>query len=779
MAAAPMKFGIGQPVPRVEDRRFVLGQGQYIADIQIGDALHAAFLRSPHAHARFSFADLSRARALEGVAGIYTPEDFAELGGLRCLWTVNNSDGSLTPPKPYPVTADRVTFHVGDIVAMAVAETEHIAQDAIEAIDVHWEPLSAVVDMTDALGDGAPQLFAGAPGNVAYDNHFGDAAATAEIFATAPHVARTSVVNNRLIANYIEPRGAVSEYDPAQRRFTLHATSQGVHGLRDQIADDILRIPRDSLRVVTRDVGGGFGTKLLLYREYPLVLEAARRLGRPVRWIADRTEHFVGDAQARDNVTHAEMALDSNGRFLAMRLDILSNLGGYPSQTGPFVAYVGASMATGPYDIGVLHARVRGIYTNTVPVDAYRGAGNPEATYVLERLVDECAHLLTMPREEIRARNFIKPAQMPYRTPTGRVYDVGEFEGAMRASLANADYAGFEGRVEESKTLGKLRGFGFASYVEATAWGDGEEGSIQLDADGLFTVLIGTQSTGQGHQTAYAQVAAQFFDVPPSQVHVVQGDTDRVRSGVGTGGSRSIPIGAVMLGKASEKLIGKLKELVADALETDVRDLEIASGGIRVAGTDRSIAFPEIAGLPGATPERLKAVDSFTPPDATYPNGTHCCEVDIDPETGAVRLERYTVVDDFGVTLNPMLLRGQAHGGIAQGVGQALLEGAVYSEEGALVTGTLMDYGVPRADNLPDIHFETRNIPSTTNPMGLKGAGEAGSVAASPAVINAVCDALWRAYGTCRIDMPATPQATFRAIRRAMSAGSNASTSRR
>jgi carbon-monoxide dehydrogenase large subunit len=662
-------------------------------------------------------------------------------------------------------------FHAGDIVAMAVAETEEIARDAIEAIGVAWEPLDAVVDMREAMRDAAPELFSGAPGNVAYDNHFGDAAATDAIFANAAHVVRLDAVNNRLIANYVETRGAVAEYDSARRHFTLHVASQGVHGLRDLIADEILRISRDSLRVVTPDVGGGFGTKLLLYREYPLLLEAARRLGRPVRWIADRSEHFLGDAQARDNVTRAEMALDAEGRFLALRLDILSNLGGYPSQTGPYVAYVGASMATGVYDIGALHARVRGVYTHTIPVDAYRGAGNPEATYVLERLADQCARQLGMPPEEIRARNFIKPERMPYRTQTGRVYDAGEFEGAMRASLANADRAGFEARVVEATTRGKLRGFGFACYIEATAWGDGEEGSIQLDPDGDFTVLIGTQSTGQGHQTAYAQVASHYFDVPLHRVRVVQGDTDRVRTGAGTGGSRSIPIGAVMLGRASEKLVATLKDLAADRLEADVRDLEIAGGAIRVAGTDRAIDFLEIAKLPGATAERLKSVDAFTPPDATYPNGTHCCEVEIDPETGAVRIERYTVVDDFGVTLNPMLLRGQAHGGIAQGVGQALLEGAVYSEDGALMTGNLLDYGVPRAGDLPNIHFETRNVPSTTNPMGLKGAGEAGSVAAPPAVINALADALWRAYGACEIDMPATPLSVFRAIRKASGGG--------
>jgi carbon-monoxide dehydrogenase large subunit len=657
------------------------------------------------------------------------------------------------------------THHVGDIVAMVVADTTLEARDAAELISVTWEDLPAVTDMEAALRPDAPLVFAGAPGNVAYDTHIGDKQETDKAFAGAAHTVRIRIVNPRAVANYMEPRSAVGEYDAKSGRFTLNAGSQGVHILQGLIANQILKIETANLRVVTQDVGGGFGTKNMLYREYPLVLEAARRLGRSVGWLADRSEHFVGDAQGRDNVTTAEMALDSEGRFVALRVDILGNLGGYLSMFAPYIPWLGASMATGCYHIDALHARVRGIYTHTVPVDAYRGAGRPEAAYVLERLVDACAHKLGIAPEELRARNFVKPDQMPYHTHTDRDYDVGDFEGAMRACLKKADQSGFKRRADDARARGKIRGFGFASYVECTAWGEGEEGSVGLDRNGDFTVLIGTQSTGQGHETAYAQIVAQYLDVPIERVKVVQGDTDRIPTGNGTGGSRSIPIGAVMVTRASETLVGSLKELAADKLEAAVADLEIADGQVRIAGTDRAISYSEVAALPGAA-AKLTATESFAPPSATYPNGTHACEVEIDPDTGVTTIVRYSVVDDFGFTLNPMLLAGQVHGGIAQGAGQALMEQAVFDDDGQLLTASFLDYCMPRADDLPEFDFETRNVPSTTNPMGLKGAGEAGSIGSTPAVMNAVADALWRAYRVEHIDMPATPFAVYSAIKR-------------
>jgi aerobic carbon-monoxide dehydrogenase large subunit len=765
MNIQPTKFGVGQSVKRVEDIRFVSGRGAYASDAVDKADLKAVFLRSPYGHAKFRIDDIEAARAAPGVRAVYVASDFAALGDLPCLAPVANSDGSNTPMKPYPIMASDEAQHVGDIITMVVADTTVQARDAAELISVTWEELPVVTDMEEALRPGAPLVFADAPGNIAYDGHIGDKQEADQAFAGATHTVRIKVVNPRAVANYMEPRSAVGEYDAQSGRFLLNAGSQGVHILQGLIAK-ILKIESANLRVVTQDVGGGFGTKNMLYREYPLVLEAARRLGRSVGWLSDRSEHFVGDAQGRDNVTTAEMALDSEGRFVALRVDILGNLGAYLSLFAPYIPWLGATMATGPYHIDALYARCRGIYTHTVPVDAYRGAGRPEAAYVLERLVDACAHKLGIAPEELRARNFIKPDQMPYHTHTDRDYDVGDFEGAMRACLKKADQSGFKRRVEDARARGKIRGFGFASYIECTAWGEGEEGSVGLERNGDFTVLIGTQSTGQGHETAYAQIVAQYLDVPIERIKVVQGDTDRIPTGNGTGGSRSIPIGGVMVSRASETLVGSLKELAADKLEAAVADLEIADGKVRIAGTDRAISYAEIAALPAATAEKLTAIQSFTPPSATYPNGTHACEVEIDPDTGVTTIVRYSVVDDFGFTLNPLLLAGQVHGGIAQGAGQALMERAVFDDGGQLLTASFLDYCMPRADDLPAFDFETRNVPSTTNPMGLKGAGEAGSIGSTPAVMNAVADALWRAYRIEHIDMPATPFAVYDAIRR-------------
>jgi aerobic carbon-monoxide dehydrogenase large subunit len=763
-----MKFGIGQPVRRVEDERLVRGAGRYTSDLAPEGALHAVFVRSPYAHARFRIVDRRSAEGVPGVRAVYVASDFAALGDLPCLAPVPNFDGTKTPLKPYPVMARDEAHHVGDIVAMIVAETPLAAQDGAEALTIEWDSLPAVADSVAALRPDAVQVFAGAPGNVAFDAHLGDKPKTDEVFATAARVVGIEIVNPRVVANYMEPRGAIGTFDSSTGRLSLHLGSQGVHPLRDVLAAAVLKIEPAHLRVMTSDVGGGFGTRIFLYREYPLVLEAARRLGQAVRWQADRTEHFVGDAQGRDNVTRAEMALDSDGRFLALRLDVVANLGGYLSQFGQYVPYLGLTMANGPYKIDVLHARVRGVYTHTVPVDAYRGAGRPEAAYVLERLVDRCARRLGLSQEAIRLRNFVPSDAMPHKTQTSRTYDVGDFAGALRRSAEKADVAGFDARAQEASRRGAIRGLGYSSYIECTAFGEGENNtSLVLDSDGTLTLLIGTQATGQGHETAYAQVVAEQFDIPLDRIRVVQGDSDRIPTGGGTGGSRSIPIGAVTTAKASRALAESLKELAADKLEAAATDLEIVDGRFRIAGTDRSLSLGEIAALPSASPEKLRGAGSYTPEMATYPNGAHICEVEIDPQTGATQIVRYTVVDDFGFTLNPLLLEGQVHGGIAQGVGQALMERTVYDRDGQLLTASFMDYSMPRADHFVAIDFETRNIPSTTNPMGLKGAGEAGTIGSTPAVVNAVADALWRAYGVADIDMPATPQAIYRAIRQA------------
>jgi len=759
----PMKFGIGQSTRRVEDKRFITGQGQYTDDIQPKKALYGFVLRSPHAHATFSFGDVEAAKGAPGVALVLTCDDLVHLGDLPCLGVPDGVEMNLPE---YPVLAKGVVRHVGDAVAFVVAETLAQAREAAELIEVHYTALPAVAGIRAAIAADAPQVWPQAAGNIAYHAQMGDKFTCDAAFAKAVKIVKVTVVNNRVVANYMETRAAIGEYDAKAEKYTLTTGSQGVHGMRGTVAK-ILGIQSRSLLVLTPDVGGGFGTKGFVFREYPLVLEAAKRVGRPVKWVSDRSEHFVADAQGRDNLSSAEMALDERGRFLGLRVDILGGLGAYLSAFAPYVPYLGMTMATGCYNIRAFYGQVRGVYSHTMPVDAYRGAGRPEAAYLLERLVDACAREMNIGRDVIRARNFVKPKQMPYKTLTGRTYDVGEFEATMQAALAKADYAGFEKRAKLAKKTGMLRGIGFASYIECTAWGSGEEGSVELNRDGSFTMRVGTQSNGQGHATAYAQVVSQFLDVPLEQVKLIQGDSEAVPTGNGTGGSRSIPVGAAMLVTASEKLSLQLKDVAADMLEAAAGDLEIADGHIRIAGTDRAISYAEIGQSPKASADKLKSVASYQPPEATYPNGTHVCEVEIDPQTGATQVLGYWLVDDFGFTLNPMLLAGQVHGGIGQGIGQALLEGTVFDSGGQLLSASLMDYAVPRADNVPNYDLETRNVPSTSNPLGLKGAGEAGSIGSSPAVINAVVDALYRGYGISHIDMPATPSKVFEAIRAA------------
>jgi carbon-monoxide dehydrogenase large subunit len=541
----------------------------------------------------------------------------------------------------------------------------------------------------------------------------------------------------------------------------LAGQRQGVHGVRDTLAASVFKIKPEQLRVITPDVGGGFGTKSFSYREYALAGEAARRLKRPVKWVADRSDHFVADAHGRDNVTIAEVALDARGKFLAMRFDVIGNLGAYMSQFGPYIHYLGATMLTGVYATKAIFIRVRGVFTNTTPTDAYRGAGRPEAAYVLERLVDYAARESGIKPEKLRRLNFIKPAAMPYKTPVGgRTYDVGEFDGHMTRAMEAADWAGFGTRLRESKKAGKLRGIGLATYIECTAWGDGEAVKMHVDADGGVTLYSGTQSNGQGHATAYAQFASQVLDMPIERFRVVQGDTKTVATGHGTGGSRSIPVGGVSTHVSATHLADKLKTLAAGKLEAGVADLELSDGTVRIA--DRRVSFAELAAEFGQ--DAVTAEGDFTPPNATYPNGTHIVELEIDPATGVVAIQRYTVCDDFGMTVNPMLLAGQVHGGVAQGIGQALMEQAVYDAEGQLLSASFMDYAMPRADNLPNFHFETRNVPSTTNPLGIKGAGEAGSIGSCPAVMNAVVDAVERARGLQHVDMPATPDVLWKLL---------------
>jgi aerobic carbon-monoxide dehydrogenase large subunit len=759
------KFGVGQPVRRVEDQRFVTGHGQYTSDIMPAGTLHAVLVRSPHAHATFRITDVEAARKIKGVKLVLTAADVAHLGKIACGGQVANADKSPTPYPDYRLLAVDTVKHVGDAVAFVVADTAERARDAAEAIAIKWTALPAVSDTRAAMAKGASLVWPDAPGNIVYDTSMGDKAKADAAFAKAHRTVKLEIENNRLVTNYMETRACLAEYDPKAKSWSVTLGSQGVHGLQKSLAS-IMNVKPDKVRVITPDVGGGFGTKTFMYREYPLCAEAARLLKRPVRWTAERTEHFLADAHGRDNITIAEVALDKAGRFLAMRFDLMGNLGSYLSQYGPYIHYLGATMLTGVYATPVIYARVRGVFSNTVPVDAYRGAGRPEAAYVLERLVETAAHDIGMAPDKLRLLNFVTPSQMPYSTPIGgRKYDTGDFAGHLGKSKELADWAGFKAREKTSRKAGKLRGIGLGTYIECTAWGSGEDVNIQLETDGTVTVLSGTQSNGQGHATAYAQFVSQHLDIPLSQIRVVQGDTARVATGNGTGGSRSVPVGGVATFLAAQALAENLKIAAADILEAGSGDLEISEGAVRIKGTDRKVTFANLAASPKVDPSLLKAKGDFTPPDATYPNGTHIAEVEIDPDTGVVSLQRYTICDDFGMTVNPLLLGGQVHGGIAQGVGQALMERTVYDKGGQLLSASMMDYCMPRADDVPYFHFETRNVPSTTNPLGMKGAGEAGSIGSCPAVMNAIVDTLYRTYGIRHIDMPATPQHVFAAIR--------------
>ncbi|SFJ75987.1 xanthine dehydrogenase family protein molybdopterin-binding subunit [Bradyrhizobium sp. cf659] len=759
--AAPIKFGVGQSVLRKEDDALIRGKGRYTDDYAPQAALRCLMLRSPHAHAKYTI-DASRARGLPGVALILTADDVKDLGNLPCLFNLETDP--FTGP-PYPILAKDEVRHVGDSIAFVVAETIDQARDAIEAIEVKWSPLPAVTGVVNAVKKGAPQVWPDKPGNVLFDVSIGDKAATEAAFAKAHAVAEIAIVNPRVVASFMETRAAVCEYDAKRDHLTLTVGSQGSHRLRDILCQNVLNIPTEKMRVICPDVGGGFGTKLFPYREYALMAVAARQLKKAVKWAADRSEHFMGDAQGRDNVTTAKMALTEDGKFLAMDCDLMGDMGAYLSTFGPYIPHGGAGMLPGLYDIQAFHCRVRTIFTHSVPVDAYRGAGRPEAAYVIERLVDACARKLDMTPDAIRRKNFIQPKALPYKTATGKVYDSGDFAAHLKRAMEIAEWKEFPKRAKAAKKSGLIRGIGLASYVEICGVMGEETANVRLDPNGDVTVLIGTQSSGQGHQTAYAQIVAEQFGLPPERVHIRQGDTDEIATGLGTGGSASIPTGGVCVERAAGDLGKKLKEFAAQALEASAGDLEITDGVIRIAGTDRSISFADLAKRPGADPSKLNGSATFASADGTYPNGTHLAEVEIDPATGIIKIVNYVIVDDFGKTLNPLLLAGQVHGGAMQGIGQALMEQVVYGAgDGQLITATFMDYALPRAADGPAFVFETNNVPCKTNPLGVKGAGEAGAIGSCPAVVNAIVDGLWREYKIDHIDMPATPERVWIAI---------------
>ncbi len=758
---APVKFGVGQSVLRKEDDALIRGKGRYTDDYTPAAAMHALVLRSPHAHAKFKI-DTSKARALPGVGAILTSDDVKDLGGLPCLF--NLPDEPFTGP-PYAILARDVVRHVGDAVAFVVAETVEQARDALEAIEVQWTPLPAVVGLVNAVKKGAPQVWPEHAGNVLFDTSIGDKKTAEAAFAKAHAIAEVTIVNPRIVTNYMETRAVVCEYDARRDHLTLTIGSQGSHRLRDILCQNVLNIPVEKMRVICPDVGGGFGTKLFPYREYALAAVAARKMKKTVKWTAERADHFVGDAQGRDNVTTARMALAEDGKFLGMDVDLMGDMGAYLSTFGPYIPHGGAGMLPGLYDIQAFHCRVRTVFTNTVPVDAYRGAGRPEAAYVVERLVDAAARKLDMTPDAIRRKNFIPPKAMPYTTATGKIYDSGDFAAHMKRAMDVAEWKEFPKRAKAAKKQGLVRGIGLGTYVEVCGTMGEETAQVRLDSDGDITILIGTQSSGQGHQTAYAQIVAEQFGIAPERVHIHQGDTDEIATGLGTGGSSSIPSGGVSVERATRTLGTSLKDIAADVLETGAGDLEFSDGAIRIVGTDRTVSFADLAKRAGADPSKLSASSTFSSADGTYPNGTHIAEVEIDPSTGVIHVVNYVIVDDFGVTLNPLLLAGQVHGGTMQGIGQALMEAAVYdATDGQLVTGTFMDYALPRAADGPSIKFETHNVPCKTNPLGVKGAGEAGAIGSCPAVVNAIVDGLWREYGIGHIDMPATAERVWMAI---------------
>lgn len=760
------KFGIGAPVRRMEDQAFVTGTGQYVADITPAGTVCGYVLRSPIAHANMVMGSLDDARAAEGVHLILTAADVADLGNLPTTGMMKQIDGTFPTVPPRPLLCSDIVRHVGDPIAFVVADTLDAAKSAAELIELDFDPLDVVVDTEAALEDGAPLVWPELGSNKAFEFGLGDKDRTDTIFAEADIVSTTRIVNNRVVCNYMETRGCLGEYDPVEDRYTITTGTQGGHKIQSILAEHIFKTDPSKFRVITPDVGGAFGTKNFVFHEHPLCLVAAKRLGRPVKWICERTEHFLIDPHGRDHVSTASFAMNNDGRILAMKVDFIAAMGAYLSQFGPFIPWLAVTMATGTYDIDCMHVRCVGSYTNTTPTDAYRGAGRPEGAYLVERLVDVAARDTGLSVAEFRRRNFIQADAMPYRTQAGRNYDSGEYAAHMDEAMQRADWDGFEARLEDSKKAGKYRGIGMATYVEACAFAGSEPANLILDETGLVTLLIGTQTGGQGHATAYGQVVADVLGITLDQYECVQGDTDRVLAGGGTGGSRSIPIGLPSVEVASKTLSKQIKEIAADKLEVSVSDLELVDGTVRVVGTDRSMTLSEVARATDDA-DKLKANGEVKQDEATYPNGTHICELEVDPQTGATTIERYTIVDDFGVIVNPLLLAGQVHGGAAQGIGQAFMESTVYDESGQLLSGSFMDYQMPRAADIPSFDFQTRNVPSPTNAMGIKGAGEAGSIGSSPCVMNALADALWRGCGVPNIDMPATPVKVWEAIQAA------------
>jgi carbon-monoxide dehydrogenase large subunit len=776
--------GIGAAVRRKEDFRFITGKGQYTDDVTRPGQTYIHFVRSPHAHAKIKSIDSSAANGMPGVVAVLTGKDLADdkIGNLICGWAITSKDGTPMKMSAHPAIAADKANHVGDAVAVVIAETLGQAKDAAENVKVDYEVLPAVADPAKAQAAGAPLIHDVAPNNTIYQWHLGDKGATEAAFKSANHVTKLDIINNRLVPNAIEPRAAIGDYDTGSDSFTLWNTSQNPHVARLVIAAFVGMAPEHKLRVIAPDVGGGFGSKIFIYPEEVVCLWASKKVSRPVKWVSDRSEAFLTDAHGRDHVTHAEMAFDVEGKITALRAKTIANLGAYMSTFSSSVpTYLYATLLSGQYGIANIYCEVDAVYTNTVPVDAYRGAGRPEATYVVERLIEVGARELSIDPADLRKRNFIKT--FPHQTPVIMAYDAGDYYASLKKAQDLADVKGFGKRKRDSARNGKLRGLGYSTYIEACgiapsqavgSLGAGvglwESAEVRVNPTGSVEVLTGSHAHGQGHETTFAQLVSERLGIPIENISIVHGDTDKVQFGMGTYGSRSGAVGMTAIVKALDKVEAKAKKVAAFMLEAAEGDIEFKDGKFTVAGTDKSAAWGDVSlnayvahKFTGAELEPgLKEGAFYDPTNFTFPAGCHICEVEIDQETGNTEIMAWTAVDDFGTIINPMIVEGQVHGGIAQGVGQALYEGTVYDSEGQLVTGSYMDYAMPRADYLPSFKVDTTETKCPSNPLGIKGCGEAGAIAAPAAVMNAITDAV----GTENIAMPATPATVWAALQK-------------